>query len=635
MSTIRVVHGTGLHDDIINRLKDIVTRSRDRRTNDILRFDLADQVADCSVAIPAEEVEEARNSSRPTYRTIKVSYSYAVMMAELTYEATVFLARDPIFQVEGQTPEAVDGEMALETYLQYQLRHGGAIPYLYQAIRDSLQYSQAIVGICWEDSQTTIASLYNDTTEGKKKLRTVEADVFTFLGNRVYGVRPHDFIFDPIFSFATFQKGGYCGEFSTAGRETVLRGFSDDSYIKENKKAFEESNVKSGFLYRWENTRGSNQEDEIHPLAGRFDDDLDSHYGRAFRDKKGDQPYACEILDLYVKLIPKEWGLTKSDRMSIWQFRVANGEVILSVRPCDNLHGQFPYAVKPGDIDLYRVSPISPLERAMPFEETMNWLINSHFYNVRQHLNNRTVVDPSRIMIQDMVRRHPSGMIRVKPEAYGQEVRNAIYQLQLGDVTGQHLNDMRVVEEIGQKVLGTNDNVLGQVHPGGRKTATEVRTSTSFSTNRLKVAAEYGSSLFWSQIAAQMISNTKQYLDAEMHFRVTSSNEARRFTTINPDVIASSFLYKPVDGTLPIDRMGQSQVMGQLFQQLLSAAPYKYDGDKMLRYLAELLGARNIPLFELTPDEQLQRQIAAGNSVPLSQTGGQGGGPQEIPGGAA
>ena len=40
--------------------------------------------------------------------------------------------------------------------------------------------------------------------------------------------------------------------------------------------------------------------------------------------------------------------------------------------------------------------------------------------------------------------------------------------------------DLQSVSELAQRTLGVNDNIMGSVNSGGRKTATEVRSSTTF-----------------------------------------------------------------------------------------------------------------------------------------------------------
>lgn len=619
--TLDIAHHTEKHNEILKRCEEYVRVSLEARSPDFARFALHDRVADGYISVPADEIEQQQNTSRPVFQTIVLPQSYASMMSILTYVGTVFLSRTPIIQLLGQTAEAQVNELAVESFLQYQLRNSGSIPVLFQQLRDSLQYGQGITGIAWEEDTDAIAALAveQDIDTGKKQKRLLEKDVTSFIGNKSYSVRPPDFVHDPTVSLAQFHEGEFAGEFKTIPRSKILKGFETGEYIRANKKRFEESTKLAGYLSKYWAQGGGDGNPE-HALANKYDYSLNNFYITRQRGKSGvDRPYFCEVLDLYVKIIPKEWNLADSTRESIWLFRIANGQILLQVRPLQLLHNTFPYDVAPGDIDLYRLSPVSVIERAIPFEHTMNWLLNSHFYSVRQHLSNTMLVDPSRVMMMDLFNRSPSGVIRAKPEAYGQDLRQALHQLQLADVTGQHLKDLQMIDVQGQQVLGVNDNVLGQVHPGGRKTATEIRTSTSFATNRLKFYAEWLSAVTYARKTRIMLLNSQQFFDGEMMIRKfgMDRNDTEAFTKLTPEVIAGNFLYEPVDGTLPMDRIGQAQTFGQLMMQMMQQDP-TLDGSAMMQFLASLMGFRALPAFrrmQVVPDEQFAQQQQAGNTA--------------------
>ena len=55
--------------------------------------------------------------------------------------------------------------------------------------------------------------------------------------------------------------------------------------------------------------------------------------------------------------------------------------------------------------------------------------------------NDQFVVDPSQVEISDVENPLPGGVIRLSPGAYGQDTKKALTQLQVHDVTQQHLND--------------------------------------------------------------------------------------------------------------------------------------------------------------------------------------------------
>ena len=142
-------------------------------------------------------------------------------------------------------------------------------------------------------------------------------------------------------------------------------------------------------------------------------------------------------------------------------------------------------------------------------------------------MNNQFVGDPSRLMMRDVEDSgEPGFFFRLRPEAYGTDVRTVITQLPVADVTRAHLADLQAMFGIGEKVLGINDQILGAMASGGRKTATEVRTSTGFGVNRLKTVSEYLSATAFSQHSQKLVQTSQQYYDARLKLRIVGATAA-------------------------------------------------------------------------------------------------------------
>jgi hypothetical protein len=112
-------------------------------------------------------------------------------------------------------------------------------------------------------------------------------------------------------------------------------------------------------------------------------------------------------------------------------------------------------------------------------QNTVDWLINTHFFNVRSSLNNQFIVDPSKLVIKDVQNTGPGFLWRLRPEAYGTDITKMFMQVPVQDVTRSNISDFQTMLGIGERTLGVNDQIMGALSTGsGRKTATEVRTTT-------------------------------------------------------------------------------------------------------------------------------------------------------------
>jgi len=218
--------------------------------------------------------------------------------------------------------------------------------------------------------------------------------------------------------------------------------------------------------------------------------------------------------------------------------------------------------------------------------------------------------------------RGPGKIIRLKPHAYGKDVRTLLTQLQTVDVTKQHIaSDMNVILEFFQRMLGTNDTMMGMMEQGGRKTATEVRSSTGFGINRLKTTCEWHSAVGFSPMTQKLVQRTQQHYSREKMFRLVGDQAsfAPQFGLVSPDSIVGFYDYEPVDGTMPVDRFAQANlwqmIMGQMmnYPQIMAT----YDVAKIFAWVSHLAGIKNMQQFRLVPDAQALQQQQAGNVVPI------------------
>jgi len=217
----------------------------------------------------------------------------------------------------------------------------------------------------------------------------------------------------------------------------------------------------------------------------------------------------------------------------------------------------------------------------------------------------------------------PGKLIRLKPIAYGTDARLAVNQLAVGDITRSHVNDSQMVAELLQRVSGVNDTVMGMIG-GDRKTATEVRSSTTFGINRLKTNCEYFSAMGFSPWAQKLTQLSQQMYDAKRKYRIVgnAAQFAGRYLEAGGEDIAGFFDFTPVDGTLPVDRFAQVNLWQQILQGIptMPGVAQTYDVPKIFSFVAQLAGLKNIDSFrvQVMNDGQLQNQVQAGNMVPVS-----------------
>lgn len=613
--THEIPHNSATHAKLIAAIRDRLCYARSMLGGSWDRIRRDEDLFYAYTEAPTDEAgsyEHSRDDKRrPAYRTITIPYSYAIALTDHTYISSIFLSRDPIFQVRGRHAETQNSELAVEACLAYQVHAGGMRPYLMNWLMDPFRTGVGIVACHWAKEYSTVAEIV-DTTEGAglygklfgKKKQYIEKEVVSYEGNRVYAVRPTDFIRDPRYSLLEYQRGEFCGETMVLPRHHM----EDMS----NRGVFIKGNVKEALKLNAAGTTAKGSTRQPEPDRTRI-----------FANSETER-FAFEGLDFIWKIVPSEWGLGPSKKLTKYLFTIAEESIIVRATPLGAYHDMFPYAVIPLEIDAYKLTSRSMMQIVEPMETTMSWLLNQHFYNVRKHLNNNGIVDPSKIVMKDLYTRPPGGYIRMRPEAYGQDPSTAYFQMPTTDITRSHLSDMRLLEEFSQRLTGTNDNVMGLVNPGGRKTASEVRTSSSFATNRLKVQGEWFSTTGFKDLMRMMVSNSQQYITEERKLRIAGNLVKPGqvpYATVNPETIAGFYDFEPVDGNMPIDRISVANILRDLVMQAaqIPQLQQSFDFPSAISHIANLMGVRNFDSFKIqvVPDQQALQQAQAGNVVPL------------------
>lgn len=600
------------HKDLLGYLMSRVKMAETRNTE--LQKDWDDADKECRAYVPQTDElgreKSKRDSGKNDLVQITLPYSTALLATAYTYWSSVFLSRSPVWQFQALSGGDQTDELAIESLHQYQLVKGRQIVPLHIWLWDVGKYGRGIIGNYWDKESKQIAELVEEPVEVggvpilDRTSTTIRRTTFDgYVGNKLYNIRPHDFLPDPRVSLSNFQDGEFCG--------VMIRNVNSNT-IRRRKAAglyFNTEQLMQAAGYQLDFPQGGSP-DAIWPATDNTSVDQPRGSSKNFN-----------LVELYVDLIPAQWGLGSETQPEKWVFTVGNRAVIVGARPMGYYHDKFPFSVLEYELDGYTLSGRGIMKLLSPLNYTMSWLLNSHLYNVRAALNGTLVVDPSRLVMGDLTKKGPGRLLRLSPSAYGADVRGAANPLEIPDMTRNNLQDMTVIVDLMQRIIGVNDQVMGMLDTGGRKTATEVRTSSTFGINRLKVNSEYFSAMGFDPLADMMLSNSQQYYEADMKLKVVGDQmQGQGFTAVNPETIAGDFSFLPVDGTLPLDRFAQAAQYKELVQLLMAdpGSAEQWDMGGLISWILQLGGIKNINRFKIQTNVLQPGQAPPSNLVPLS-----------------
>lgn len=608
--TREIPKGSPLHAKIIAMLTARIRFAERSRAKQVEKWQKAEELT--LAFIQESEIDAIRRADRdttgtPRYTTLQIPYSYALIMAAHTYLTSVFFGRSPVHQFAGRHGESEMQVNAVEALIGYQVETGKMLVPYYIWIYDAIKYGVGIVNTFWQDEIIQYSNILEqvDPLTGRSSKVQEAVQVAGYRGNKVINVAPFDFYHDPRFPIYRFQEGEFCARRFVLGWNEMVRRRNQQYYMNTEfiTSRFAPSqliNLGASALVRPE-------------IPGFILDAEDQGHPMAF--------YAYEV---YVDLIQKEWGLGDSSYPEKWVFTVTGDlSLIIGAQPHGAAHGQFPFDLTTYEVEGYGLWSRGLPEITLDIQNTLDWLINQHFFNVRASLNNQFIIDPSKIVVRDAEDGGPGFIYRLRPEAYGTPIDNFFKQIPVQDVTRAHVGDMSTMFDLGEKITGINEQMFGALAAGGRKTATEVRTSTGFGVNRQKTVAEYMSAMGMSPHAQKLVQQSQQWYSQDIELRIMGNlaADAQRFMAVTPDAISGFYDLVPVDGTLPIDRMALVNLWQQFLGQLRNIPPLMQQLDlwKLFAYIGQLAGIRNIQQFKIQvmPPGQMAPPAAGGNVVPL------------------
>lgn len=536
----------------------------------------------------------AREQGESEYKTIHIPYNYAMLMAAHTYITSTMFARNPIWQVQGRHGEPQMNEMAWEALLDYQVTVGGHMPAYYVWTHDALRYGHGVLGQYWceryvktskvEDAPMSFLGIPVPGTGRPKRTTTMARG---YAGMEVFNVKPSQFYWDPRYPVHSFQKGEFCG------REYELNELDLEAIDYTTKKPRYFNVKEARDSAHGKGMRDANRQSSVMDQPSQNKLPVES-YELATRN--------LQIDEIMIRLSPKDWGLGSDSMPEKWVFTVVEEQVIVEARPLGLYHDMFPYSIVPAEVEGYDRVPRGILYMTEALNETLSWLVNTHFYNVRRALNDQLVVDPSRVMMSDFMGPNPGRLARLKPTAYGSDVRTIVSQIPVADVTRTNVNDMSQIADMMQRILGINDTIMGSINTG-RRTATEVRSSTTFGINRLKTMVEFMSAAAFSPHTQMMMQTTQQMMDYALKLKVIGDlpRSGTAFVDVTPETISGFYDMVPIDGTLPVDRLAQMNLWQQMFQAIVKIPQITqgFDLPGVFSWVAKLGGLRNIDRFRV------------------------------------
>jgi hypothetical protein len=565
----------------------------------------------------AEKLVTNKDHRKPV--SIIYPYSYAIMETILGYLLAAFF-QEPVFRYEGVSPEDTIGAIMLEKIIDTHATKFKIILNLHTMFRDAISYGFGVVAPDWRKHHgKKIVKATSSHWFAADSYHKVLEDTVLFEGNALSNIDPYLCLPDPNVSIADIQKGEFFGWVEHTNYFDLLSDEQHGAGRIFNIKYLKQVNGKQTSIY-------------VSDHSGR---EKKTGAARLPINNNATNPY--DVVRMYVKLIPKDWGLGESEYPEKWYFAVASDMVVIEARPIGLAHDMFPIAIAAPDFDGYSSTPVSRLETLYGLQHTLDWMFNSHVANIRKVINDTLIVDPYLINVPDLEDPRPGGIVRTRRPAWGRGVKDSVMQLAVTDITRGHVADTSIIQNAMDKIAATDSWTMGSLRQGGpeRLTSKEFEGTRQGGYTRLERIARVIGVQAMQDIGYMFAHHTQQFMTKELSLKTTGRWQEtlikeygeQSHITASPFDILIDYDVKVRDGSVPGGN--SSAVWMQMFEVLASQPELqqKFDIVRIFKHIARNSGSKNVDDFvrvQLQTDEQAEGQAQQGNAVPLDQVLGGG-----------
>jgi hypothetical protein len=602
------------HRQLLQHCKRLTDISRSYMNKFYDQWDANDKVIR-GERLPDSSDAKAHQRGEPMKLTLP--FTYAQVQTFIAFMMSLFNQRSKFYEVEDAGDDnTITPESDAETCLNRDLRRSQFSKVQYQFYLDLCRSSFCVAKHLWEEEsmEGLVAPTTPPPTEQMSLFGGMMPEVnvpetgtiFTRQGNKVVSISPYHFFPDVRLPLSRLHEGEFCA--------------SEDEYSIVRLKQMEKDGALTNVKEIQPLGQDAMQTRRLNYLNASNADNFKTAAGQA---KGGGM---CVVTEIQCWITPKDFKdtygknpLGDEDYPILFVIWYANDTTILKAEPMNYTHNKFTYDVGEYSADQMRVVNESLAEVLCQLQDHATWFMNSRVTNVRKVIGDKLVVDPMGIEMKDLESRSP--VIRLKSGVGRTGVDTWIKQLQLQDVTTNHIKDIETIWGFMQTSSGINENALGQ-YSQGRRSAAEARTVNAGAASRLKTTATVLWETLYAPLGHKLLFNY-QNLSLEEFQRIVGRAADQARLDAMKQTIGDGAMLEFFDGTAPSEKGYIAQSMQDLLlgllenpqaAMMLSQEPFR----SLVVEIADLRGIRSPERF--LPPPQIQPPPPE-NITPINNAG--------------
>ena len=572
----------------------------------------------------------------PWQRMIAIPLTYSTILTRMVHMFGIFTQVDPFFHLQpvggedkrlARVHEVVMARDAMLSEISLQT---------WQMLFDAEKYGFGIWYDTWEEEWgwTTSAPILNPALKASlpQQLRPLaeKQRKWSMLQewNRYRAIDPHTYLPDPNVPVIRPQMGTRCGHWEIT------------NWLELKSRALEDE---SGPYFNLERAKKTTRRISRERDAGRWMEGQ-------FNDAKLENIYPdLEVEHLQVKLIPKDYNLSATDKPEIWWFSVVEEELIIRCHPSPYAHNKLTYSAGSGDPDFHSSFAPGMGQQLIGGQNVVNWFLNSHMANIRKTVNDQVIYNDNLLSEPDILSPGPARHIRLTTRGKQVHERGVMNidqmysQFRITDVTEVHLKAVGEIIGHMQMMAATPDPVTGMPLPT-KRTLGEIEQVSGAATARIQTSANLLDLQVTKPAAERNISNRQQWTSVEEIYRIAGRLAEELDETelrVRPEDLYGRYDYIAKTPSMVSDPARSNALWGSLLQ-VLGSAPQLLEPDPLtgkqidaFAVFKEFIKSAGVNYFDdffkdgqpqlpaggvdVMEDEAIQQGVDAGNLVPMGQ----------------
>lgn len=326
-----------------------------------------------------------------------------------------------------------------------------------------------------------------------------------------------------------------------------------------------------------------------------------------------------ELVDIYIRLIPREFGLVSKSEgktrkaLEIWRITIASGERVVAAEYLNNIHNYLPYSFSVPREDDLGLQQMSVGEDLIPFQNMVAFQFNTYTEANRSNIWDLLIYDPTYVDLAS-IGNDVAARVPVLPAGYGKDLTKSIWHFNKNLEADKILQQAQTILEMMEFIFPTR--MLQQVADIDRAVKDQVAAVMQASQRESWKLAKIIEDQAMTPARFVAYSNIQQYQESiEMLMPDGTTIE------IDPTQLRKLNLeFKLGEGLKSVDRLAVQIFAREMLSAVLSSGAVK-DMDVMgfLNYISSLNGVEaDLTQFRLTP-----QQVATQSATAQGMTGPQ------------